>query len=167
MTGVGANDTLWSNNQGMGRANLGRTFNASAGTLVDQTHVFGTSGETYKLSGILSPFSPPLRVVLAWTDMPGPTVGNAYVNNLDLSVTVNGTPYLGNVFSGATSTTGGSADTRNNMESVFLPAGMIGTFKLIVQATNIAGDGVPGNADVTDQDFALVVYGSMLAIRLK
>ena len=27
-----------------------------------------------------------------------------------------------------------------------------------VNATNIAGDGIPGNADTTDQDFALVLY---------
>ena len=29
-----------------------------------------------------------------------------------------------------------------------------------MRATNIAGDGVPGNADTTDQDFALVVYNA-------
>jgi hypothetical protein len=44
------------------------------------------------------------------------------------------------------------------VESVFLPAGTAGAFTVTVRATNIAGDGVPGNADTTDQDFALVVY---------
>jgi hypothetical protein len=53
---------------------------------------------------------------------------------------------------------GGTADIRNNAESVFLPAGTTGSFTVTVRATNIAGDGVPGNADTTDQDFALVVY---------
>src|SRR5262249_3070903 len=93
-------------------------------------------------------------------DAPGPTTGAPYVNNLDLEVTINGTTYKGNVFSGANSVSGGTADAKNNVESVFLPAGVSGNFTVTVKATNIAGDGVPGNADTTDQDFALVVYNA-------
>jgi hypothetical protein len=52
------------------------------------------------------------------------------------------------------------ADTRNNSESVFVPAGVSGSFTVTVRGTNIAGDGVPGNADTTDQDFALVIYNA-------
>ena len=59
-------------------------------------------------------------------------------------MTVGGNTYKGNVFSGAFSATGGTADTRNNVESVFLPAGVTGSFVIKVKATNIAGDGVPG-----------------------
>jgi subtilisin-like proprotein convertase family protein len=158
MTGVGANDTLWSNNQGMGLVDLSRTFDSAARVLVDETQVLGATGATYTTSGDIASGSAPFRVVLAWTDAPGPTTGNAFVNNLDLEVTVNGTLFRGNVFSGASSISGGTADTRNNLESVFLPAGTTGTFSVTVRATNIAGDGVPGNADTTDQDFALVVY---------
>ena len=33
-----------------------------------------------------------------------------------------------------------------------------GSVTVRVTATAIGGDGVPGNADTTDQDFALVVY---------
>ena len=80
------------------------------------------------------------------------------MNNLDLEVTVGGTTYKGNVFSGSSSVAGGSADLKNNVESVFLPAGTSGNFTVTVRATGIAGDGVPGNADTTDQDFALVIY---------
>ena len=40
---------------------------------------------------------------------------------------------------------------------MFLPAGITGPVKVRVIAKNIAGDGVPGNGDVTDQDYALVV----------
>src|SRR6202008_4410918 len=85
------------------------------------------------------------------------------VNNLNLVVTINGQTFLGNVFSGANSTTGGAADPRNNAESVFLPAGTSGNFTVTVSAANIAGDGVPGNADTTDQDFALVIYNGTAA----
>jgi hypothetical protein len=104
--------------------------------------------------------SKPFRVTLAWTDAPGPTTGAPWVNNLDLEVTVNGVTFKGNVFFGANSASGGTADTKNNVESVFLPAGTSGNFTITVRGTNIAGDGVPGNADTTDQDFALVVYNA-------
>ncbi len=61
------------------------------------------------------------------------------------------------MFAGAVSRTGGEADTRNNVESVYLPAGTTGRFTVSVKGLNVADDGVPGNADATDQDYALVV----------
>jgi hypothetical protein len=158
MTGTGAGGNLPSNSQGMGRIDLGRAFDTTARILTDQTQVLGATGATYQVTGTIPSSSQPFRVTLAWTDAPGPTTGAPWVNNLDLEVTVNGTLYRGNVFSGANSTTGGTADPRNNAESVFLPAGTTGNFTITVRGTNIAGDGVPGNADTTDQDFALVVY---------
>lgn len=158
MTGVGANDTLPSNSQGMGRMDLARSFDGAARILVDQTQVLGATGNTHQVTGSIVSSAQPFRVTLVWTDVPGPTTGAPWVNNLDLTVQVGSTTYNGNIFSGANSTTGGSADTRNNFESVFLPAGTTGTFTVTVRATNIAGDGVPGNADTTDQDFALVIY---------
>jgi hypothetical protein len=158
MTGLGANDTLWSNSQGMGLVDLGRAFDVAPRVLVDETQVLGTTGQTYVVTGTVASGTSPFRVGLVWTDVPGPITGNAYVNNLDLQINVNGTIYKGNVFSGASSVTGGAADVRNNAEFVFLPAGTTGSFTVTVTATNIAGDGVPGNADTTDQDFALVIY---------
>ena len=158
MNGVGANDTLPSNNQGMGRANMGRALDGVARHVVDQTTVLGATGATYSISGSVVDTGQPVRVSLAWTDAPGPTTGAPYINNLNLTVVVNGTTYLGNVFSGANSTTGGTADAKNNLESVFLPAGTSGSITVTVTAATIAGDGVPGNGDSTDQDFALVVY---------
>ena len=112
------------------------------------------------MQGFITDPTKPLRVTLAWTDAPGSTAGNAYNNNLDLTVTVGGQTYLGNVFTGAFSVTGGVADARNNVESVFLPAGLSGAYTITVTAANINSDGVPGNADALDQDFALVVYNS-------
>ena len=160
MTGTGAGGNLPSNSQGMGRMDLGRAFDSAARVRVDQTQMLGTTGQTYQVTGSIPSSSQPFRVTLAWTDAPGPTTGAPYVNNLDLEVTVGATTYRGNVFSGANSISGGTADTRNNVESVFLPAGTSGTFTVTVRATNIAGDGVPGNADTTDQDFALVIYNA-------
>jgi hypothetical protein len=160
LTGAGANDSLPSNSQGMGLMNLGRAFDDTPRLSTDQTHIFASTGETYQVTGAIAAADQPFRVTLAWTDAPGSTTTAPWVNNLDLEVTINGQTYLGNVFSGATSTTGGMADSLNNVESVFLPAGATGSFTVTVRATNIAGDGVPGEGDLTDQDFALVIYNA-------
>jgi hypothetical protein len=68
--------------------------------------------------------------------------------------------YLGNVFSGAVSIAGGSADTKNNVETVVVPAGVSGPFTITVTAANVNSDGVPNDADALDQDFALVPYNA-------
>lgn len=160
MTGAGADDALPSNNQGMGRMDLGRAFDATPRLLVDQTEVLDATGRTFELSGSVVDAAQPLRVTLAWSDAPGTTAGAPWVNNLDLQVTIGGVTYLGNVFDGPESVAGGVADIKNNVESVFLPVGTTGDFTITVRATNLAGDGVPGNDDPTDQDFALIVVNA-------
>jgi len=165
MTGDGANDTLWSDNQGMGMMNLGEAFDRKAVTptrFVDQSpaETFTESGQTHEYRGTIADTSRPFRVTLAWTDAPGATFGAAYNNDLDLTVVIDGETYLGNVFDGDHSIPGGSADLLNNVESVFIPAGVTGAFTVTVTAANINSDGVPGNDAALDQDFALVVYNS-------
>src|SRR5262249_38805189 len=85
---VSANNTPWSNSQGMGLVNLGRAFDGASRIRVDETQVLGATGATYTLSGSISNTGLPFRVTLCWTDAPGPTTGNAFVNNLDLEATV-------------------------------------------------------------------------------
>jgi hypothetical protein len=169
MTGTGANDTLPSNNQGMGRMNLAQTFDDTPRLLIDQTRTFDGAGETFVITGSIANSTRPFRVALAWTDAPGSTVGNAWVNDLDLEVSIDDgtstTLYRGNNFLNAVSQSGGAADTRNNVESVWLPAGTTGDFTVTVRASNVPGDGVPGFGDATDQDFALEVYNGELAAR--
>ena len=164
MTGSGANDTLPSNNQGMGRLNLERTLDAVPRILIDQTRTFDNTGETHTVSGAIANNTQPFRVTLAWTDAPGATFGNAWVNNLDLEVIVDSgggsVLYRGNNFNNNQSQAGGAADGVNNVESVWLPPGTTGNFTVTVRAGNIAGDGVPNFGDATDQDFALVVYNA-------
>ena len=158
MNGTGAAGTLPHNSQGMGRINLGRTFDGTAKLIVDQSQVLGATGETFTLNGNVDDAGEPFRVTLVWTDAPGSSTAAPYVNDLDLTVTVGGNTYRGNVFAGANSTTGGSADFRNNAESVFLPAGISGAFTVTVTAASVGGNGIPGNADSTDQDFAIFVH---------
>ena len=61
----------------------------------------GSALELATVSGSVADSGKPFRVTLAWTDAPGPTTGAPWVNNIDLSVTVGGATYKGNVFTGA------------------------------------------------------------------
>jgi subtilisin-like proprotein convertase family protein len=160
MNGDGANDTLPSNSQGFGLMDLGFAFDPTPRLLRDQVtnELFTASGQTRTYVGVIASNSRPVRVTLTWTDAPGSTSGNAYNNDLDLVVSCNGRVYHGNVFSGAFSVAGGTADPRNNTESVFLPAGTTGAVSILVRAANINSDGVPNFGTALDQDFALVAY---------
>jgi hypothetical protein len=164
LSGENAGGNLPSERQGWGIANLSRAFDSVNRVLLDQTSLFTESGQTYEIEGAIANRLEPLRVTLVWTDAPGALAGAALVNDLDLEIKIGGvTLYRGNHFDGATSIEGGDADRLNNAESIFIPASAIpqgfdGNFKITVRAANIAGDGVPGNENNLDQDFALVVY---------
>jgi subtilisin-like proprotein convertase family protein len=148
------------NSQGWGLVNVGTLFDGSGTFFHDQQTTFASTGEAYNESLTINNNGKPVKVTLSFTDAPGNTAGNAWKNDLDLTVVSGGSTYKGNVFSGGYSTTGGTADGKNNLENVFLPAGTSGTIDITVTAANIVDDGVPGNADVTDQDFALFVYNA-------
>ncbi len=162
LDGDGANDTLPSPSQGMGEMNLGQAFDGTPRILRDQLpeDLFTNSGQIRAVTGVILDTNKPFCVTLAWTDAPGSLSGNANNNNLDLTVMTGGNTYKGNVFNGAYSTTGGAADTQNNVESVFLPAGTAGDFVITVTATSINSVGVPNTNDAINQDFALVVYNA-------
>jgi len=164
LNGAYANDTLPSPAQGMGELNLGMAFDGVPRILRDQiaTDAFASSGQVRNFNANIYNTNQPLRVTLAWTDAPGSLSGNAYNNNLDLVVTIGTNVYKGNVFSGADSVTGGAADVKNNVESVFLPAGVSGKFSVVVAGTSINSIGVPNSNNALGQDFALVVYNAAL-----
>ena len=143
--------------QGWGRVNLGTLLDGTARDLRDQVDTLTASGDRRTRGYAVDDPAAPVKVTLAWTDAPGTSTANPVVNDLDLVVDAGGRTFKGNVFDGAFSRTGGSADPRNNLESVYLPPGTTGNFAVKVVATSIAGDGLPGNADTTDQDYALVV----------
>lgn len=151
----GGNDDLPSDHQGYGMPNLSTMFDTTPKIVLDQSEIFDDTGETRTYSWKVADRTRPVRIVLAYTDAFGALGTSPQVNNLNLSVTSAGLTYLGNRFQRNFSTTGGTPDTRNNYEAVFLPAGA-SDLRITVTAANIAGDGVPGSGDGTDQDFALV-----------
>jgi len=165
LTGAYADDNLWSPAQGMGGLDLGMAFDGEPRVLRDQLPVdtFTASGQTRTFTGFVNDPGAPLRFTLAWTDAPGsPAAAKALVNDLDLTVTIGGITYKGNVFSGAYSVTGGTADSTNNVESVFLPAGQSNNFIVSITAANIAADALTNGGTVPEQDFALAVYNATL-----
>ena len=144
----------------MGLLDLSRAFDGTDRILKDQATTFTDTGNAQTVTGTISDFHQALpgdpgldrRAGLHHRQRSGQQPGPD-------RVTAGGSTYKGNVFSGQYSTTGGTADAKNNVESVFHGSRHVrvlhGDRHL---ATNIAGDGVTNNSDTTDQDFALVVY---------
>ena len=145
-------------NEGWGRMNMKYMMNTGVPMhYVNEGFNFSDPGTLVAYTGTVADGTKPIRVTLVWTDPPGSS-DPALVNNLDLMVNIGGTNYRGNVFTDGVSTTGGAFDTKNNVENVFLPAGIpAGTpFSISVSAVALNGDGILGNADSTDQHFSLV-----------
>jgi hypothetical protein len=101
----------------------------------------------------------PLKISLVWSEPPvAATSGQAWVNDLNLEVLApDATTYLGNVFSGGVSVTGGTADDRNNVEQILIPAGAVQSGQYTVRV-------VPGTVAVGPQPYALIATGDVSAI---
>ncbi|MFU8773446.1 MAG: S8 family serine peptidase, partial [Anaerolineales bacterium] len=143
--------------EGWGRINITNLINPDTNVLYfDQTHIFTDTGQQWEFIADVPDPDKPLKVTLAWADAPGAVGANpALVNNLNLTVITGGNTYRGNVFSNGWSIPGGEYDNLNNLENVFIqnPGESL---TIIIDAVNIAGDGVMGNEDLTDQNFALI-----------
>ena len=162
---AGNTSARWNTMEGWGRINVSNIIQPGvAAEYWDQTQLLTATGQTHQITlGVADP-GKPVKVTLAWTDAPGAAGANpALVNNLDLSVVDGASTYRGNVFTGGWSSTGGTADTRNNLENVFIQNPSGGALTITISATALAGDGVPNNATPTDQDFALVCTNCALS----
>ncbi|MES1180799.1 MAG: fibronectin type III domain-containing protein, partial [Verrucomicrobiota bacterium] len=129
---------------------------------LDQT-VLLTSGQVYEQHTLVRNSDEPLKITLAYTDVPGfPGAIPALVNDLDLEVVgPDGTVYRGNQFSGSDSVPNApSPDTINNVEGVYLSNPAPGDYLVRVRASNVAEDARLDTAAI-DQDFALVVSGDL------
>ena len=146
--------------QGWGRVSIGAALDGTQREYLDEAAAttLDANGQSVLRSYQVASSAKPVRVTLAWTDPPPATVtGNAFVNDLDLEVSIGGRTYRGNWLAGGVSLSGGQTDFRNNVENVVLPAGTGGRMSVKVVAKTLGGDGVPGNGKPLDQDFALVV----------
>ena len=163
VTGSGATAARPNGSEGWGRINLKNVLNTGATiSYFDQDSVLSDVGQIRNYTGAVPDSGRPVRISLVWTDPPGST-DPALVNDLDLEVLVDGKKYLGNAMNLGSSVIGGASDNRNNVENVFLPSGISGPISIRVIARALNGDGVLGNADTTDQHFAIVVFNGSVA----
>jgi len=155
---------LFDNKQGWGRMQIDPVLAPPQPVqYINQSVVFDNTGESWTHTYTAADPSQPIKIMLAWTDAPGHGLGGstpAWNNDLDLRVTANSQTFLGNQLDNdGWSTTGGSADEKNNTEAVFLQSAQhAGQVTIEVLATDINSDGLPNSGDDTDQDFALVCY---------
>ncbi len=153
--------------QGWGRVDLGGLMAAlDAPTSIFAEGLLTESGETAAPTTVTVPDgAESLRVTLTWTDAPGHGMGGvmpSLVNNLGLSALgPDGSTWLGNDMAGGLSRPHDGmvvdADGRNNVEHLRIASPAAGEWDLSVVATTLMGDGVPGEGDLTDQDYSLVV----------
>ncbi len=161
VTGSGATDASWPNNQqGFGRILLSSVLplpGDAFDTQVVDNRAGLVTGQAMTYTFHVVAGAPSVRFVLGWTDYPG-TLGasKALVNDLDLQVTApDGTVFRGNNFGSAAvgaSVPGGTFDTTNPEEAVLLKSPQPGDWKVQVIAANVP---------VGPQPFALVATGGL------
>lgn len=124
--------------------------------LADRRNAAGmTTGQVATHNFTVSNSSQPLEVTLVWTEKEATLNANpAYINNLNLElVAPGGATYLGNVFSGGASATGGTPDNVNNVEQILINNPPIGRYTVSVRAAAVN--------TTTPQGFALIATGSV------
>ncbi len=147
------------NDEGWGRLNLANTLLpdnqvGDVGIFVDDRSRL-SSGQEASYNFEITRSGEPLKVVLAWSDYPGSTFSTTQLrNDLDLEVTSpDGTvTYLGNDFTNGMSSTGGSKDSKNNVEVVLIDSAEIGIWNVKVKDFSHGGSR-------TYQPYAIAVRG--------
>ncbi len=123
-----------------------------------------TNGQVYSQHVLVRSSNQPLKVTLAYTDVPGfPGAIPALVNNLDLEVIApDGTFYRGNQFGAGESVPNPPAsDNLNNVEGIYLSTPAPGDYLVQVRGAKIVQDAV-ANTNIIAQDFALVSSGDLV-----
>jgi hypothetical protein len=156
------------NDEGWGRINLTNIVvpNVNAAPryfqYLDQT-VLLTNSQVYSQHFFVQGSDQPLKITLAYTDVPGfPGALPALVNDLDLEVVgPDGTLYRGNQFGAGESVPNApTPDQLNNVEGVYLSQPAPGDYLVRVRASKVVQDARLDTAAI-DQDFALVSSGNL------
>lgn len=148
--------------QGWGFPDLRKMYDNRAKTyVVDETSVV-TEGTFQSHLITVAAGEPALKICLNWSEpAANPGAGPTLINNLSLVVTApNGTVYRGNngLTNGMWSIAGGSEDSVNSLECVFVQNPQAGVWTADVIATRVAQDSHVETPAV-DADYALVVSG--------
>jgi hypothetical protein len=157
---TGATADLTRTHQGWGRPNVRRLYDLrDSFYIIDESDVLPPGGATAHRVQVAAG-TPELRATLTWADPPAvPSATRARVNDLTLRVTSpSGTVYFGNtgLRDGNQSLPGGSADTIDTVENVWIVSPEVGVWTVEVRADEINTDGHVETAAI-DADYALVV----------
>ena len=151
--------------EGWGRVNLPALIASTRHyEFLDQS-VLLTNGQQYERRIVVASLDTPLKITLAYSDVPGlPAAIPALVNDLDLEVVApDGRIYRGNQFDAGESVPDlPGADTINNVEGVHLSNPLPGEYLIRVRASHIVQD-ARRETTAIDQDFALVISATVAA----
>jgi hypothetical protein len=149
--GVNDNDFPIPNvHEGWGRINLAAATDGTIAYVEEGTGVSTGGSQVFNVTTT----GDPLKVTLAWSDFPSTESASInLVNDLDLTVSGPSGTFRGNVFAGGWSTTGGTADRRNNVENVYIQTPGAGTYTVTINGFNIPNG---------PQKFALAIDGGTL-----
>lgn len=148
--------------EGWGRIWLPEVIEADRIFLCENQSVLLQQGEEWSRNVLIQSSEEPLKITLAYTDVPGlPSTVLSLVNDLDLRVTApDGMVYYGNQFLDGVSQPGSSPDRRNNVEGLYLPEPMPGMYRVSVLAYRVSEDARRDTVEI-DQDFSLVIAGAL------
>jgi serine protease AprX len=157
------------NDEGWGRINLANIVVTNINSAprfyqyLDQT-VLLTNSQVYSQHIFVPGSDEPLKITLAYTDVPGfPGAIPALVNDLDLEVVApDGTLYRGNQFGAGESVPNApTPDKLNNVEGIYLSQPAPGDYLVRVRGSKIVQDAITNTPNAIDQDFALVSSGNL------
>ncbi len=160
---TGTGDDKTRTHQGWGMPDLQNLYNKRNNLyIIDESDILAPFEVAQHLVTVQSG-APELKVVMVYADPPGdPAVQTQHrINDLSLKVTSpSGTVYWGNrgLYDGVWSIAGGSADTKNTEECVFIQSPAAGQWTIEIQANDIQQDSHVETPEM-DADYALVVEG--------
>lgn len=157
------NPTLTRVRQGWGYPSAQSAYDRAAKTVVlDETSVLEVMQKD-SYTATVPAAQDALKVTMVYADRAGNPASLPHrVNDVTLKVIApDGTIYWGNsgLSSGIWSTPGGSADTINTVENVFIQNPAAGNWTIEVEAVEVNMDVHVETPGIDDQDYALVVYG--------
>ncbi len=161
---VGTDNTpIPNNDEGWGRLNLANLILSPVRWIFQDQGVELATGEAAERKVIIGGGAP-LRILLAYTDVPGlPAAIPALVNDLDLElVAPDGTLYRGNAIAEGESVAGTpEGDRVNNVEGILIGAPSGGQWTVRVVAHHVPVDVHHRTNGLPRQDFALVISGQL------
>jgi hypothetical protein len=162
---AGASDDLTRTHQGWGRPSARIAYDRAATSFIVDENYNLALGQTQAFDVFVPENETELKITMVYPDPPGTTSATLHrINDVDLRVTSpGGDLYHGNYGLGVSthSTPGGSPNSVDTVENVFVNNPESGTWTVEIEAVEVNQDAVLASPE-TDVTFALVVTGAGL-----